>query len=37
MEPTQRSLAHSILLIGTFMLLGLVFIDTLIGDPTAFT
>ncbi len=37
MPADKRELVNTILAIGTFVLLGLVFIDHLIGDPAAFT
>ncbi len=35
MPSEQRNLIHSVLLIGTFVFLGLVFIDQMIGNPAA--
>ena len=35
MTPKARELAHSILLVGSFMLLGLIFVDQMIGNPMA--
>ncbi len=37
MSPEQRSVAHSIMLIGSFVMLGLVFVQHLIGNPAAIT
>ena len=37
MPADKRDLLNSILVIGSFMVMGLLFIDQLIGDPAAFS
>ena len=35
MTPEQRNLAHSVLVLATALLIGIAFIDQLIGNPAA--
>ena len=37
MPNEQRNLINTILVVGTFVMLGLVFIDQMIGNPAAFS